>query len=52
MFKTKLNKIEFECKIDMFLMALRIRGTFGFADLEGGGVQIKIHILVVLLIYY
>ena len=37
----------------MFLMALGIRGTLGFADYEsGGGGQIQIHILVVLLIYY
>ena len=37
----------------MFLMALGIRGTFGFADYEsrGGGLQIQIDILVALLIY-
>ena len=35
-------------------IALGIRGTFGFADYEsgGGGVEIQIHILIVLLIYY
>ena len=40
----------------MFLMALGIPGTFGFADYEsgggGGGVQIQVLILIVLLIYY
>ena len=38
----------------MFFMALGIRGTFEFADYESGGrgVQIQIHILVVLSIYY
>ena len=35
-------------------MELGIRGAFEFADYESGrgGVQIQIHILVVLLIYY
>ena len=38
----------------MFSMALSIRETFGFADYDPGaaGVQVQIHILVVLLIYY